>query len=451
MPEFGNIGERAIVFKKPGKSTVGKDETSDETADETADGTPDTAHYVSADQLQIGLYVFIDQPWFQHPFALNSFRIADEKQIGELRALGKTCFRFDPQRSEAAGITEIQPPAGEPASAEPAEASFGKPRISLLERQSRIGQIHQTFQKSVALMRHLNHDLTTRPQAVLQEMDGFVEQMTQEFLENPAITLHLMGEERWGEDIYSHNLNVTVLGMMLAKGLGLSAEQTRVLGLGALLHDIGLGEMPDLLRLRSEEYTPEERKRYAMHPELGLRIGKELGLPAEVLSIIHQHHEMVDGSGYPLGLKGDRITLPARIVSLVNFYDRLCNPADPAQAMTPHGALSLMFGAQRGKFDKIALERFIRCLGVYPPGSIVTLSNDAIALVLSINPVRPLRPWVMVYDKEVPREEAILLDLERETEVNIVGALRPVMLPQAVATYLSPRKRVVYFFDSEPG
>jgi putative nucleotidyltransferase with HDIG domain len=441
MPEFGNIDERAIVFKKPGKSTVEKDGTSD--------GTLDAAHYVSADQLQIGLYVFIDQPWFRHPFALNSFHIADEDEIRKLRALGKTCFRFDPQRSEVAGITETQPPAGEPAPAKPAEASPGKQqRISLPERQSRIGRIHRTFQKSVALMRHLNQGLTARPQAVLQEMDVFVEQMTQEFLENPAITLHLMGEDRWGEDIYSHNLNVTVLSMMLAKGLGLSAEQTRVLGLGALLHDIGLREMPDLLRMRSDEYTPAERKRYAMHPELGLRIGKELGLPAEVLSIIHQHHEMVDGSGYPQGLEGNRMTLPARIVSLVNFYDRLCNPVDPVQAVTPHGALSLMFGARRGKFDKAALERFIRCLGVYPPGSIVTLSNDAIALVLSINPARPLRPWVMVYDKNVPREEAILLDLEQETGVNIVGALRPVMLPQAVATYLSPRKRVVYFFDS---
>jgi putative nucleotidyltransferase with HDIG domain len=408
------------------------------------------AHYVSADQLQIGLYVFVDQPWFRHPFALNSFRIADEEQIRALRALGKTSFRFDPQRSEAAAITEIQPPAEEPAPANPGKASFGKRQdICMQERQSRIGQIHRAFQKSVALMRNLNHSLMTDPRAALKEMDAFVEQMTQAFLENPEVTLHLMGEERWGEDIYSHNLNVTVLSMMLSKGLGLSAEQTRVLGLGALLHDIGLREMPDLLMMHADEYTQANHKRYATHPELGLRIGKELGLPAEVLSVIHQHHEMVDGSGYPLGLKGDRITLPARIVSLVNFYDRLCNPADPAQAMTPHGVLSLMFGAQHGKFDKVALERFIRCLGVYPPGSIVTLSNDAIALVLSINPARPLRPWVMVYDKDVPRENAILLDLERETDVNIVGALRPVMLSQAVASYLSPRKRVVYFFDGE--
>jgi putative nucleotidyltransferase with HDIG domain len=432
---------------------VGKGMTSDELSNGAADGeTVDQAHYVAADQLRIGLYVFIDKPWFQHPFALGNFRIADEEQIRELRALGKTCFRFDPRRSDAAEVTEAQPPAEEAAPAEPAAAASGKgQRARLLdERQSRIGQVHQTFQKSVALMRGLNHNLTANPGATIREMDAFVEQMTRAFLENSAITLHLMGEEHWGEDIYSHHLNVTVLSMMLARGLDLPAEQTRVLGLGALLHDIGLMEVPDrLLKMRPDEYTQAERKQRALHPELGLRIGKELGLPAGVLSIICQHHEMVDGSGYPRGLKGDRMTPPARIVSLVNYYDRLCNPVDPAQAMTPHGALSLMFGAQRGKFDKVALERFVRCLGVYPPGSIVTLSNDVIAMVLSVNQAHPLRPWVMVYDKDVPREEAILLDLERETDINIVGALRLVMLPQAVAAYLSPRRRVVYFFDSE--
>jgi putative nucleotidyltransferase with HDIG domain len=416
--------------------------------------TSEQAHYVPADELRIGLYVYIDQPWFQHPFALSHFRIADEDQIRELRALGETRFRFDPQRSDAPVETTDPPgipPSGDESAPAPGGLSGKRQRAFLLsERQSHFGQINRAFQKSVALLRNLNRGLMTNPRATMREMDGFVEQMAQAFLENPAITLHLMGEERWGEDLYSHNLNVMVLSMMLAKGFGLPAEQTRVLGLGTLLHDIGLAEVPDrLLKMRPDEFTRAERRQYAMHAEHGLRIGRELGLSEEVLSVIRQHHEMVDGSGYPLGLKGDRITLPARIASLVNHYDRLCNPADPTQAVTPHGALSLMFGAQRGKFDADLLQRFIRCLGVYPPGSIVTLSNEAIALVLSVNPARPLCPWVMVYDPDVPREEAVLLDLEQETGINIVGALRPAALPQSAAAYLSPRRRVAYFFDSE--
>ena len=121
---------------------------------------------------------------------------------------------------------------------------------------------------------------------------------------------------------------------------------------------------------------------------------------------------------------------------------------DLAQAMTPHEALSYMFGQRRNKFDALVLQQMIRCLGVYPPGSIVTLSNNAIALVMSVNPLKPLRPWVMLYDENVPKEEAILLNLEQEPEIIIAKALRPALLPPTTYAYLSPRKRVSYYFDS---
>ena len=168
-----------------------------------------------------------------------------------------------------------------------------------------------------------------------------------------------------------------------------------------------------------------------------------------MLRIVAQHHELADGSGYPKRLKGDQIDPLARIVALVNYYDNLCNPIDLAKAMTPHEALSLMFAQRRTKFDARALQVMIRSLGVYPPGSVVRLSNDALALVSSVNPVRPLRPWVTVFDPTVPRDEAIMLDLEQEPDINIAKALRPIHLPPEVYEYLSPRKRVTYYFDSD--
>ena len=429
------------------------------------------AHYVSADQLRIGLYVHVDLPWFRHPFTLNSFRIASAEQVRALRALGEPRFRYDPQRSTvapdagadvgtdpapaaeaAAGPADVPAPPGDEPAPTPAEALSGKrQRVLLLnDHRRRLGQVNRSFLKSAMLLRNLNRNLMSDPEATLHEIGALVEQMVAAFLEHPAVTLHLMGEECGGDDIYSHSLNVTVLAMMLAKGLDFPPEQARVLGLGALLHDIGLMDVPDrLLKMRPDEYTKPERDLRAMHCEFGLHIGRQLGLPADILSVIFQHHEMVDGSGYPRGIGGDRMTPPARVVSLVNYYERLCNPADPTQGITPHEALSFLFGQKRGKFDAVALQRLIRCLGVYPPGSIVTLSNDATAVVMSVNPARPLRPWVMVYDESVPREEAILLDLERETDINIAGAVRPAMLPPAVIAYLSPGRRMVYFFDSE--
>lgn len=420
--------------------------------------------YVPADQLRIGLYVFIDLPWFQHPFTLNSFRIATDEQIRDLRALGEKRFRYDPERSEGRPPAAVDAtPAAADAAPEkdaveaPPAAREAPPVLSakqermrvLAEHRRRIEQVDKAFLKSAGILRNLNRNLINQPKEALQEMGRLVDQMVLAFLEHPEVTLHVMGEKCGGDETYSHGLNVSVLCMMLTKGLDFTPEQARILGLGALLHDIGLMDVPDrVLKKRPDEYTKPERDLRAMHCEFGLRIGQRLGLAPEVLAIIFQHHEMADGSGYPLGIKLDKMTMPARVVALVNYYDNLCNPLDLAQALTPHEALSFMFGQRRSKFDAVVLQQMIRCLGVYPPGSIVTLSNDAIAMVMSVNPAKPLRPWVLVYDESVPKDEAILLDLEQETEINIAKSVRPALLPPATYAYLSPRKRVTYFFDS---
>jgi putative nucleotidyltransferase with HDIG domain len=411
--------------------------------------------YISATRLRIGIYVHVDLPWFQHPFTLNSFRIGNEDQIRELRELGKTCFRYDPERSDcvldAADEMDFAPSA-ETSPVDDAEPP-AKRRLRILdEHRQRLSDVGRAFHKSAAILRNLktmSQSLLDHPATTLQETGVLVDQMTQAFLEYPEVTLHLMGEEHGGEDIYSHHLNVAVLSMMVARESGFTPEQIHTIGLGALLHDIGLSKVPErLLKMRPDEYTQPERALRAMHCEYGLDFGKDLGLPEGVQRVIHQHHELIDGSGYPQGLVGDEMTPEARIVSLVNYYERLCNPLDPAQSMTPHGALSLMFGPRRAKFDADALQHLIRCLGIYPPGSFVTLSNDATALVVSVNRSQPLRPCVLVYDEKIPKEKAPFLDLEQETDINIVGAMRLAMLPPAVAAYLSPRRRIVYFFDS---
>lgn len=428
----------------------------------TRDKTADHRHFVAADQLRIGLFIFIDLPWFQHPFTLNSFRIASDDQVRTLQSLGEERFRYDPERSlppKAPPATRQTPLAaiagketGTPIDADDPPPLFieKQMRIRLIgERRSRIEQVNRDFLKTAASLRNMNRNLIGAPNETIKEMASLVDRMTVAFLENPEVTLHLMCDDNGSDEAYSHSLNVAVLSMMLTKGLAFSADQARILGLGALLHDIGLVEIPDrLLKMRPHEFTRPERELRAMHCEYGLRIGKQLGLAPDVLAIIFQHHEMSDGSGYPTGVKEEKIALPARVVALVNHYDNLCNPVDHTQALTPHEALSLLFGQRRSKFDAAILQRLIRCLGVYPPGSIVTLSNDAVALVMSVNPERPLRPWVMLYDEKVPKEEAVLLDLENETGINITKALRPAMLPPPIQAYLSSRKRVAYFFDS---
>ena len=413
--------------------------------------------YVSCDELKIGLYVFIDLPWFSHPFTLNSFRIGSDEQILLLQSLGVQRFRYDPQLSRGdtspmtAPMSAIESTSGmhDKTEGDVTAELRDKHNRTLIEYRIRFEHAEKAFLKSTRMLRDFNRELASRPGPAVGKAEAFIDQMITALDRHSEIALQVMSEKYNSAESYSHGLNVTVLCMLLSRSLNMRPEQARDLGLGALMHDIGKSEIPDrVLRKRPDEYTKPERDLCAMHCEFGVRTGKSLGLSREVLTILLQHHEMADGTGYPRGLKLGDMSLPSRIVGLVNHYDNLCNPVDPAQAMTPHEALSLMFGQRRSKFDDSVLQQMIRCLGVYPPGTIVTLSNGATGMVVSVTPSRPLRPVVMIYAAEVPKEQAILLDLAVDSDISIEKANDPRLLPPAVSAYLCPRRRMTYFFDN---
>jgi len=417
--------------------------------------------YASPDQLRIGMYVHVDLPWFLHPFTRSHFRIASEEQIAELRALGLRRIRCHSEhvneylRGELPAAAKPAAPAAEVppanyAQADPVITVQEERLLRLREQRQIVTQTEKAFIKAAGIVRTATRNLLLRPEESMEELNGLLDQMASVFLEREDVSLRVMSEKCGGEEAYFHGLNVSVLSMMLARGLNITGEQARSLAAGALLHDIGQIDIPSrVLKKDPREFTRPERELYCSHVENGLRIGKTLGLDAEVLAIIAQHHEMADGSGFPHALRLEHITPLARVVALVNLYDNLCNPVISNQAMTPHEALSFIFVRRRDRFEERVLQFMIRSLGVYPPGSIVKLTNNAIAMVVSVNPQNALRPWVMLYDAGVPRHEAVMLDLEHETELGIAKSLRPSTLPPAVYAYLSPRKRITYFFDSD--
>ncbi|HSN33285.1 MAG TPA: HD domain-containing phosphohydrolase, partial [Ideonella sp.] len=206
-------------------------------------------------------------------------------------------------------------------------------------------------------------------------------------------------------------------------------------------------EVPERLRHCSEQFSPSELGCYQEHVGFGVTIGRRMGLGAGALAVIEQHHEHADGSGFPRGLGSERMSVAARIVALVNRYDNLCNPQQPSKALTPHEALALLFAQGKSQFDTAIMAAFIKMMGVYPPGSAVQLTDDRYALVTAVNSSRPLKPRVLVYDPKVPRDEALLLDLQEEPGLGIRRSLRPQALPRPALDYLSPRPRAIYFFE----
>jgi putative nucleotidyltransferase with HDIG domain len=329
-----------------------------------------------------------------------------------------------------------------------AERSLRERRAAIAQRQEHIANVERAFSKAIGTMKNLNRNLLAKPKETLEDMGSLVGQMIEVFMVCPEATLHVMGDKVGGEEVYYHSLNVTILAMMLAKDLGFDPDSARELGIGAMVHDVGLMDIPDkVLTKDPDDYNNAERGLRQMHVEYGATIGAKLGLGAGAMAVLRQHHEYVDGSGYPARLQGPQMTEAARLVALVNYYDNLCNPVNIKKAMTPHQALSFIFAQRKTKFDAKALQLMIRSLGVYPPGSIVHLSNDMLATVTAVNPKKPLRPWILVYDEKVPKDEALMLNLEEATAISITKAIAPALLPPKAMAYLNPRKRVTYFFD----
>lgn len=433
---------------------------------------------VTMGELRIGLYVMLDLNWFQHPFAFSQFKIKSEDQIREIRSLGLKTVRYNPALSDmtarqgsAAVADESMPdaaPAIEAEAAEPGEASAAPPesnaktqpalaaKRALVERiraqREAAARVEDAFVSAAKAIRDIEKNLYSDPKETVQQATQLVNQIADSILCAPDLAIHVMGDRTGGEELYFHSLNVAMLSLMIARDLGVPQEAFGALGMGALLHDIGRKEVPDRILLKTEPLTQAERHLYQMHCQFGVEIGNRLQLSKAVLEIIRDHHELFDGTGYPAGLKGDAVGVLARIVAVTNYYDELCNPVDIASAMTPHEALSTMFAKLRSKFDPRMLQAFIRCLGVYPPGSIVQLSNGLIAMVATVNTAKPMKPVIVIYDANIPKEESILVDLAREQDLNIAKAIRPAQVPVEIYNYLSPRKRVSYYFDAgKPG
>ncbi len=408
---------------------------------------------IGIDQLQIGLFVSLELSWMEHQFLTNSFKIKNAKQLEDLRRLGLNSIRYNPAKSDCRplpppSLAEPAPPQPAPDPEQQAIVASKRERVARLAklRQS-VTQCEKKFVEAAGTFKHINQNLYARPEESVRAATTLVSQMAESLLIDKDLAIHAMNDKVAGEDVYFHSLNVSILAMMLAKEMKLSRDQIGLVGLGAMFHDIGKTRVPGKILNKTEPLTTAEANFLAEHPRYGAEIGRNLKLPEPALDIILHHHEAMDGSGYPDRLKGASLPLPTRIVTIANSFDNLCNQPNPARSLTPHEAVSGMFAKQKHLFDPTALSIFIRCMGVYPPGTVVSLTDEIWGMVVSVNVNQPLRPVVLVYDPEVPRQEAILVNLEAETDLKIVRTCRSAELPRAVFDYLSPRQRITYYFN----
>ncbi|MFB0935667.1 MAG: DUF3391 domain-containing protein [Propionivibrio sp.] len=403
------------------------------------------ASFIDVNDLRIGHFVHIDLGWLSHPFPLNSFKLQCHAQIATIRELGITKVRYSPDKSDPESPAVGSENAGQTVA--PIEIDPREIQKELRRKQDAALKVCENgFSDAARGYRELIGSLKSLPTRSWEQsrllVDGVMEQV-QDFEE---VSIRLLSEQI-GDRASQHSINVLILSLLLGKACGLPDEVLKDLGCGALLHDIGKQELPDRLKWFDEQFTSAENKLHQEHVSRGVILGKGMKMSTAALLCIAQHHEAMNGSGYPMRISGAQISPLANIVALINKYDCLCNPGNPAMAITPHEALAALYARFRGLFDANTLNAFIRMMGVYPPGSVVQLNDERYAIVVSVNSSRPLKPSLIIHDPGVPREDALIVNLEQSADLGIKRSVKPSQLPHAVFEYLSPRQRICYFFE----
>lgn len=418
----------------------------------------DTLLPIDVSRLRVGIYVHLDLSWRQHPFAFSHFKIKSQDQLDTIRSLGVQQVRYDAGKSDCEPEA-LAAPAAAPATAMMFEGLLPdfaetdraqRQRELLLAQQASLARCEQKFGEASRTYKQVLQNARAQPENVRESAETLVRGMVEALAGEREVAIRLLSE-RAGDESSLHAINVSMLSVLLGRACGLSTANLREVAIGALLHDIGKLELPARLRWTSDRLTGAEQHLLETHVEQGVALGKRMGLSTIALEVIAQHHELADGSGYPKRLRGVQISAASRIVALVNRYDNLCNPGNVSHAVTPHEALSTLFSKGRAWFDGPTLALFVRMMGIYPPGSVVQLSDGCYAITVAVNPQQPLKPRVLAYDPKISPEQAPILDLEHTPGLEIAAAIKPTQLPRVVFDYLSPRKRMRYFYESSAG
>jgi putative nucleotidyltransferase with HDIG domain len=233
----------------------------------------------------------------------------------------------------------------------------------------------------------------------LEAVEENVNELVESVSRNPDALMALMKLRRFDDYTYTHSLNVSVLAISAGKSLGLDEADLRNLGLGTMFHDLGKSRIPGHILNKPGKLSDAEFSIMRSHSSLSGDIIREQKLNVDeiVYLIARHHHERIDGSGYPDGLSGeDSIPYLVTICGLSDVYDALSSDRVYHKGLSPHEALKFIYSLRGTHFQAEWVDRFVQCVGIYPPGTIVQLNSSQVSVVMEVNPVALHSPLVKV-------------------------------------------------------
>lgn len=379
---------------------------------------------ISIDQLRIGMKVEkLDRSWLATPFLRNKFTITSAQQIEQLSASGvqQLDVEFEIEIEETVQVVgSCQPPlVASDAVPQPATSPIIKSEPSPTTFSEELHVAKQVYSAAKGVIQQAMEDVRMGDALNMEAVQHVVESMADSILRNPDALTSLSRLKLFDEYTFYHSVNTSLLAISLGRDLGYDRTQLLQLGTGMLLHDIGKTQIPlDLLNKpgRFEAHEFELMKQHVMRgADL---LSATTGLSDEFLRPTLEHHERVNGTGYPCQHCRADLSEFGLIAAVVDIYDAVTSDRCYHKGKSPHETLQLLYqlGSQ-GHVDSIMVQRFVQIVGVYPVGSCVAFNTGEAAIVTQVNHHSPLKPHVLIVTDRtgIRRTRPLGLDLAAQS------------------------------------
>ena len=352
---------------------------------------------VPAMSLEPGMFIAeLDRPWLETPFALQGFVVRDTNEILYVSDYVDHVYVDAEYRGRPLSLAlATAPTAPDPRKRLALDEEFQRTRVSFECAADTLDKVFDSLRSGSQT------DISTVQEAVNPLIEGV-------FRNQEAVAALLRLKES-GEYRYHHGVSMAVWAAILGRHLGLHRDELEKLAVGCAMCDVGMTQLPPELLDQAENLSEQQLKIVRAHPTMGAElVSKSRDVDFEILAIIENHHERMDGSGYPRGIEGAAIPLLARIAGLVDTYDAMITARPYATARTSHEATQELLDCKGSLFQEALVEQFVQAIGLFPTGTMVELNTGEVAIVVTQNNARRLKPeLVIVLDADKERLETL--------------------------------------------
>jgi HD-GYP domain-containing protein (c-di-GMP phosphodiesterase class II) len=352
----------------------------------------------------------LDRPWLDTPFLFQGFLLEDEE---DLRTLQRLCqhVEIDLRRSTI-DLSPLEQLLALPSQRKqrliendlsPTEQPLALSGITLtayvdeVPFEQELPRASEAYARTKKALAELVHDLLGGGDLHIEQVDEVVDYMAESMISNPDAMMWVSRLRIEDIETYAHGIRVSVYLLALGRHLGFPTPELHQLGMVGMLLDIGKINTPRQLLEKRGKLTPEEFEEVKRHVDYGLEmLSRSPMLNSNVLEGVAQHHERLNGRGYPKGLKADDIGIFGRMAGIADSFAALTSPRPYNSTISPSNALSKLYEASGEYFHRPLIERFVRAIGAFPVGSLVELSTGEVAVVVRHNRVRRLQPTVLL-------------------------------------------------------